>query len=417
VGCGSLGRQFTWLWAAYTVSTVGTWLAFDAFPLIAILVLHASPAQVSLLASAGLAAGAVLAVPLGPWIDSRGKRRVMVAMDLIRFAALATIPAAYLQGWLTFGQLVVVSVITAVADIAFGAASGAFLKLLVRSQDLLAASARFESTMWTATMLGPPLGGAAIGVIGPVATVMADSVSFLLSAAGLRAIRDDQPRPVPAGGARSRPRDLAEGWRFVLAHPVLRRLFFNAVLVNGLILATAPLVAVLMLGRLGVAPWQYGLAFALPCVGGLAGSRAARRISARLGPHRVLRGAGTLRACWSVGLAFIPGGWAGILAVTLIQFGLVTSMGLFNPVFATYRLQHTPPERVARVLSAWSVTSKATVAALTAAWGLLATVAGLRVAIAAAGVVLLTTPLLLPRHPAPAPDAPADNLEGVAASA
>ena len=53
----SLGRQFGWLWAAYAVSTFGTWLAFDAFPIIAILVLHAGPAKVSLLAAAGLAAG------------------------------------------------------------------------------------------------------------------------------------------------------------------------------------------------------------------------------------------------------------------------------------------------------------------------------------------------------------------------
>jgi hypothetical protein len=34
-----LGRQFGWLWAAYAVSTFGTCLAFDAFPLIAILML------------------------------------------------------------------------------------------------------------------------------------------------------------------------------------------------------------------------------------------------------------------------------------------------------------------------------------------------------------------------------------------
>ena len=64
----SLGRQFGWLWSAYAVSTLGTWLAFDAFSLIAILVLHAGPAEVSVLAAAGLAVGAVVAVPLGPWV-------------------------------------------------------------------------------------------------------------------------------------------------------------------------------------------------------------------------------------------------------------------------------------------------------------------------------------------------------------
>src|ERR1700750_2482499 len=105
-----MGRQFGWLWAAFAVSTFGTWLAFDAFPLIAILVLHAGPAQVSLLAAAGLAVGAPLAVPLGPWVEFRRKRPVMVAMDLVRCAAMLSVPVAFGLGALTFAQLLVVSV-------------------------------------------------------------------------------------------------------------------------------------------------------------------------------------------------------------------------------------------------------------------------------------------------------------------
>lgn len=67
----SLARKFGWLWAAYAVSTFGTYLAFDAFALIAIIVLHAGSTEVSALAAAGLAAGALLAVPLGPWMEHR----------------------------------------------------------------------------------------------------------------------------------------------------------------------------------------------------------------------------------------------------------------------------------------------------------------------------------------------------------
>lgn len=119
-------------------------------------------------------------------------------------------------------------------------------------------------------MVGPPLGGAAVGLLGPVTTVVADALSYLLSAAGIRAIADEEPRPARSG-PRLRGRDVLEGWRFVLTHPVLRPLLVNTVLVNGLIMATAPLLAVLMLGELGFPPWQYGLAFAVPCLGGLAG--------------------------------------------------------------------------------------------------------------------------------------------------
>src|SRR3954463_5973299 len=104
-------REFGWVWAAFAVSTLGTWIAFDAFPLIAILVLDAGPVQVSLLAACGLAGGALLAVPLGPWVEYRRKRPVMIAMDLVRFAALVSVPLAFVLDVLSFGQLVVVAVV------------------------------------------------------------------------------------------------------------------------------------------------------------------------------------------------------------------------------------------------------------------------------------------------------------------
>jgi MFS family permease len=373
-------------------------LAFDAFPLIAILVLHAGPAEVSLLAAAGLAVGAVVAIPLGPWVEFRRKGPVMIAMDLVRFGAVMSVPATFALGWLTFGQLLVVSVIVGAADIAFRAASGAYLKALVEPADLLVANGRFESTTWTATALGPPLGGAAIGLFGPVVTVVANAVSYLLSAAGIRAVGARESRPVRTESLK--PRDLLEGWRHILTHPALRPLFFNSVLVSGLIMATAPLLAVLMLGPLGFTPLEYGLAFGVPCIGGLIGARMAPRLVARFGRHKVMYVSGVLRACWLLGLAFAGPGFGGLLLVISVELGLIVCMGVFNPVYATYRLEQTAPDRIARTLSAWSISSKATIAVLTALWGLLAAVTTARTAILIAGLLMLATPLLLSRHEA-----------------
>jgi MFS family permease len=392
----SLGRQFAWLWAAFSISTVGTWLAFDAFPLVAILVLHSGATAVSLLTAVGLAAGAVVAVPLGPWVEFCRKRPVMIAMDLVRFLALASIPLVFVFGRLGLGQLLLVSAIVAGAGITYRAASGAYLKGLVRTEDLLVANARFESTTWTATMLGPPLGGFAIGLFGPVITVAADAASYLLSALGISAIGGSEPVPVRASAARMRGRELLDGWRTILRHPVLRPLFFNTVLVNGLIMATAPLLAVLMLGRLGFTPWQYGLAFSAPCIGGLIGSRLAQHLAERFGRRRILLIAGTLRACWSIGLVLIRPGIPGLLLVMALEFGLITFAGIFNPLFAAFRLEHSEAEYVTRILSSWSVSSKAAIAAMTALWGVLAGVAGPRMAIGIAGGLMLLTPLLLP---------------------
>jgi MFS family permease len=399
----SLGRQFGWLWTAYAVSACGSGLALGAFPLIAVLVLHASPAQVSALSAVGPAVGALIALPLAPWVEFRRKRPVMIVMDLSRFVVMTTIPVAYAFGWLSFVQLLVVSAVVAAGKIAFNAASGAYLKSLARPDDLLVANARFESTNWSSLAVGPPLGGAAIGLFGPVTTVVADALSYLFSALGITAIRGREEAPQRAEKGQVRAGELLDGWRHILTHPVLRALYLNNMLVGGLIMATEPLLAVLLLRQLGFPPWQYGLAFAAPCVGGLIGSRLARRVVARYGQHRVFRTVGTLRAIWLIGLAFVCPGVVGLVTVIAVELAIIISMSLYNPVLATYRLEHTPKHRIARTLSAWSIGQQASIAIFTALGGLLAEISSPRTALAVAGLLILASPLLLPRRPSPAP--------------
>ncbi|WP_208298654.1 MFS transporter [Streptomyces liangshanensis] len=391
-----LGRDFGRLWAAYAVSTYGTWIAFGAFPLIAVRVLDASAFAVLLLEAAGLAVAAVVAFTLGPWVEHRAKRPVMIGMDLVRFAATASVPAAYLLGVLSYAQLLVVSVVSGTAGIAFTAASGAYLKHLVPRDRLLVANGRFEGTSWVATAAGPPLGGALIGLLGPVVTVMADAVSYLLSALGVLRVRGGDvaaPRDPAAGPRGAR---LLGGWRFIVADPVLRRLFLNSILVGGLIMATSPLLAVLLLGRYHFPAWQYGLAFGVPALGGFVGARLSGRLVTRYGRHRVMAVTGWLRSVFPLGLAFVGPGVGGLLTVIVVEGLLITCMGIFNPVYATERLRRTPVHRTARILSTWSAATKLLHAALMVIWGVLATLTSPLAAITVSGVLLLGTPLLLP---------------------
>lgn len=403
-GRRALGREFGWLWAAYAVSAYGSGLGFGAFPLIAVLVLHAGPAQVSALSAVGPAVGALLALPLAPWVEFRRKRPVMIAMDLARFAAMATVPLAYAFGALSFAQLLVVSAVLATAKIVFAAAGGAYLKALVPPAELLTANARFESTNWSSIAVGPPLGGAAIGLFGPVTTVVADALSYLASALAITAIRTRDEVPRRSGKGRVRAGELIDGWRHILSHPGLRPLYLNNMLVGGLIMATEPLLAVRLLRQLGFAPWQYGLAFAAPCVGGFVGSRLARRFVARYGRHRVFRTVGSLRAIWLPGLAFIRPGVVGLVTVIAVELLIILGMSLYSPVLAAFRLEQTPAHLITRTLTAWSVGQQASIAVLTALGGVLAGFTSPHTALAVAGLLILASPLLLPRREYQAPD-------------
>lgn len=127
------------------------------------------------------------------------------------------------------------------------------------------------------------------------------------------------------------------------------------VLASLVIMAAELPLAVLLLGHLGFSTWEYGIVFAVPCIGGLVGSRVVPAVVARFGEVSVLRVLGTLRAFWPVGLALVVPGLAGITIVMVIELGLIVCCAVFNPVLAAHRLQQIDPTRQARVLTAWSI--------------------------------------------------------------
>jgi predicted MFS family arabinose efflux permease len=388
----SLGPDFRRLWLAYTVSAAGSAVGFGALPLIAVLVLDVSTFQVAMLAALSAIAGAALALPMGDFIEQRHKRPVMIAADLVRFAALISIPVAAALDVLTYAQLCVVGILHAAALIAFTAASGAHLKALVPAEQRTEANGRFEQTTWITLSVGPPIGGALIGLIGATFTLAIDAVSFLLSAFGISRIR--QPEPAPA--ERHDKRDITAGWRYIWRHRGLRMLFLNSQLFGGPVMMTSPLLTVFMLRDLGMPAWQYGLVLGVPCAGGVLGAWFAPRLTRRLGLHRMLLIFGVLRAPWLLLFPLATPGIDGLLLLIVADTGLIIAAGAFNPSFATYRMEVTEDASMARVFTAWSITSRAVQPAFMALGGVLAGLVGLRTSFLIAGCCCLLSAVVLP---------------------
>ncbi|MFJ9859911.1 MFS transporter [Streptomyces albogriseolus] len=392
----TLGQDFRRLWGAYAVSAAGSAVGMGALPLIALLVLHSSAFQVSVLAALSAVASAVIALPLGVRIEHQYKRPVMITADLARCVMLASIPVAMVFGRLTFIQLCVVGVLQTATSVAFDAASGAHLKALVLPEHRLRANSLFETTNWISVSAGPPVGGLLIGALGAAATMVVDALSFLASALGIRRIRQPEPAP-PVRAARAHlGRDIATGWQYLLHHPGLRPLFFNALLFGGSVMMASPLMAVLMLDDLGLAPWQYGLVLGLPCLGGVLGSRLTPLLARRFGQRRILLVSGVARTLWTILLPLTPSGAIGVFVIVAVDFGLLFSAGVFNPSFTTYRMAATPDAFMSRVGTSWSVGAKTCQAAFVIAGGLIAAAAGVRGALLIAGLLCMASALLLP---------------------
>ncbi|MFD5813011.1 MFS transporter [Streptomyces sp. NPDC127038] len=274
------------------------------------------------------------------------------------------------------------------------------------------------TTNWISVSVGPPAGGLLIGALGAAATVTVDAMSFLGSALGIRRIRRPEPAPPQRAAGSHLGRDIAAGWQYLLRHPGLRPLFFNALLFGGSVMMTSPLMAVLMLDDLGLAPWQYGLALGLPCVGGVLGSRLTALLTRRFGQRRILLLSGVARTFWTILLPLTPSGALGVFVLAAADFGLLFSAGVFNPSFTTYRMAATPDTLMSRVATSWSVGSKTCQAAFMIAGGLVAAAAGVRGALLIAGLVCMASALLLPwrKEPISTGHVPVPTTEAVASS-
>jgi MFS family permease len=159
---------------------------------------------------------------------------------------------------------------------------------------------------------------------------------------------------------------------------------------------SAPLTAVLMLRQLHVPTWQYGPVLGLPCLGGVLGAAMTGWITRRCGQGRVLLTFGVLWAPWLLFLPLAGPGPSGLAVLLLAETGLLVAAGVFNPTFVTYRMEAVIDGYVARVGTAWSISSKVAQPAFIAVGGVLATLTDVRTALACAGVCCAASAALMP---------------------
>ncbi len=198
-----------------------------AIPAIAILTLGASTFEAALLGFFEMLPFILFTLPAGVWVDRLRRRPILIAGDLGRALALSTIPVAYAAGVLTVWQLYAVAFAAGILTVFFDVADQSYLPSLVAPDQLVEGNAKLQTSTSAAQITGQGLGGAIIGLVTAPFAVVADALSFLVSAALIFAIRKPerppelrrQPDTVARPGMRS---EIAEGMRYVFGNRYLR---------------------------------------------------------------------------------------------------------------------------------------------------------------------------------------------------
>ena len=151
--------DFNRLWAAQAISAFGARIAREGLPIAAVTTLAASPSALGLLAALTGLASMILGLSAGGWVDRRPRRGVLIAMNLVRAAALAVIPLAALTGFLSLPMILASGTVIAGASTVFIMAEHAILPGLVSPDRLITANARLSATDSVAEIGGPALAG------------------------------------------------------------------------------------------------------------------------------------------------------------------------------------------------------------------------------------------------------------------
>ncbi|MFB7978145.1 MFS transporter [Streptomyces vinaceus] len=369
--------EFGRLFAAHTASQLGFRIAQTAFPLTALAACGASAAGAAALMAVQTAGFLLVGLPAGAWVDRCRKVPVMVAADGVRCAAALCVALAWAAGRLELGLLYAAAFAVGVASVFFDVAAQSAVPALLPARDLVAGNARLSAAESAAAVLGPVLAGALAWRAAPLGFAVS-TLAYALSAAFLLLTLGPRRRPGRAGpGARPRDtddgrggeglraapptpraaaragvlRDVAEGLRFVAAHPALRRIAAATGVFNAAWSAVAALLIALMLAH-GLSRTGAGAVMSALGAGGLAGSFAVRRLARRLGagrsitvglmlpaPFALLAGLTGRVPVWVTGVALFGVG-AGAVVYNVGQISLrqsVTPPGLLGRVNATMR--------------------------------------------------------------------------------
>jgi predicted MFS family arabinose efflux permease len=278
-------KPFTALLGAAAGTHAADQLALATLPLTATLVLGAGPGALGLLVAAQSAAGLLLSLPAGAWIDRMPRRTLLIVALGLGLAASVFAVAAAAAGIVSL--LGVAAFVGASGTVVYVLTSISLLPSLVPPADLSRANARLELARAIVSLAAPFVAGLLAQLLSPT---WGYALAALGAALALACVLALPKAPAPTSGAQ-RPAFVASiqtGARFVVRHELLRGIGLCAVFWNFAFFALLAVWAPLALGPLGLDPAHMGLAQSAYGAGLILGALVAPVSARRLPPLATL---------------------------------------------------------------------------------------------------------------------------------
>ena len=342
-----LGADFWRFFAGQTTSNLGSSVTLFALPLL-VYELTGSALNLGITTAASFLPFLLFGLPIGAWVDRVDRKRLMIAVDVLRALVIVSIPILAGADALRVEWVYLVAFLNATLTIAFDAAEFAAIPSLVGGGDLITANGRIQASYASAQIAGPLLAGGLAGIMAIEAVLLIDAASFLISAVALAAIR--RSFNVAAGVGRVTSgirRDVVEGLGYVLRHPVLRSISLMMALINFVGITVSAQLVLFAKDRFVASDLQVSLLYVAGSAGTVLLSLAAGPLRRRARFAPVALGAVVLNGLLTVAMALSPYFWL-VLPLQAVFAGTAI---LFNINTGSLRQAIVPNQLLGRVMS------------------------------------------------------------------
>ena len=173
-------RVFGGLWAGSVASSIGSsagqlaiiWFVYTA---------TGSAFDVALVGIAGLVPRIIFGVASGALADRYGRLRVMLSADILRALTMVGFTISIVFLGFDLGIILIVVFLIGLGQSLFRPSINAFLPTAVSREQLASANGLFSVAQEITGIIGSPLGGVLIGLVGVAATIAFNAASYLVS--------------------------------------------------------------------------------------------------------------------------------------------------------------------------------------------------------------------------------------------
>ncbi|HYF78882.1 MAG TPA: MFS transporter [Symbiobacteriaceae bacterium] len=338
-------RTFISIWLGHTISVIGDGFHSVALGLWVLQTTGSSTAMASIMAVRALI-GVTMGAVAGTVVDRSDRRRIMINMDIVRFALVLLVAWLFARGGTSFFVVMALSGLISLSSQFFSPALSSSMVNIVGKESLQQASAFQQMTSTLAQVIGPFLAGMVVGLWGGWVALLIDATTFLVSLLFIL-IGGQFPSPKVDKERRSFWGDFKEGIAFIRKHPLARGIVAFAPLTNFFGNALGGVLLPVILVKVWHAtPFQFGMAEAAFPLGFAIGAGLFMVFAAKL-KRRGLWMFGTLFAASAL-MTLIPLLPSATPAIPLYVVG-----GLFlafpNVFFSVTMQQEVPTEVQGRV--------------------------------------------------------------------